>query len=133
MKTWVTTIQREGKDVQILKVSAVEPTAVATLEKKAKENAEAFQKADSEALRLESERKARELEEAKKEAYFASWRVVFACDSLLNDWQLGDDGIDQEKVSKCKASSLKGESAEKLLEIYDDVKERFIAIFGGRK
>ena len=133
MKTWVTAIQREGKDIQVLKVSAIEPTAVATLEKKANENAESFRKADEEALRLETERKARELEEAKRVAYFASWRVVFACDSLLNDWQLGDEGIDQEKVSKCKASSLKGESTEKLLEIYDEVKERFIAIFGGRK
>lgn len=133
MKTLVTAIQREGKNIQVLKVSAVDPTAVATLEKKANENAKAFQEADDEALRLETERKARELEEAKREAYFASWRVVFACDSLLNDWQLGDEGIDQEKVSKCKASSLKGESTEKLLEIYDDVKERFIAIFGGQK
>lgn len=130
MKAGIIEIKDEGKITEIYEVSMVEPSSVAGRKARAEENAEALRKdreaKEKERLRIESEKR----EKALREAYFAKWRIILVCDSLLNDWQLGDDSIDQESISNCKKKALEGESSEKLLELYDKVKETYEAIFG---
>lgn len=141
MKSMIWEETKEGKTIAIHEVYLCELTRVAgkkaeaeknKSEIEAKEEEERTRKAqeDAEALALKEAQEKEEREKAYREAYYARWRVIFVCDSLLNDWQVGDDTIDEELVYACKQKALNGVETEKLLELYDNVKERFIKTFG---
>lgn len=115
---------------EVYRCSLIEPSELEYWENLAKTNSQALLEAEKAEIEAKEKEEAEKREKAYLEAYYATWRVVFTCDSLLNDWQLGDETIDETIVSKCKAEALKGESVEKLLANYDKVKTYFVKIFG---
>ncbi len=141
MKSMIWEESKNDKLIAVHEVYFCEPSRVAGKKAEAKRNKEEIDKQE-EAERLKKEQEEKALQEAEKakeeeerekayrEAYYARWRIIFVCDSLLNDWQVGDETIDEEMVYACKQKSLNGEDTEKLLNIYDIIKDRFIKTFG---
>ena len=141
MKSMIWEEVKDGKTIAVHEAYLCEPSRVASKKAEAKRNQDEIEKAEEERKLKEAqaEEEARALKEAEekaerekayREAYYATWRIVLVCDSLLNDWQVGDEGIDEELAYACKIKALGGEGAEKLLTAYDQVRERFIKTFG---
>lgn len=129
-KSFIITLTEEGKAVEILTMRQVESSDVPYLKSEAKKNKKEIEKA-KEAERLAEEAKKAEVDkEAKKKEYYSPYHIATACDSLLMDWQLGDDTIEQEAVSECKKKAIEGQEGEALINSFNQVKTRLVALFG---
>lgn len=91
-------------------------------------------KADFDRFKKATDETIKELREEIHEGYYSKWRIVFACDSIVSDWQNGIEGVGG--VLKAKAEEIKAEalssseaSCESLL-TDDQVKSRYQRIFG---
>ena len=83
--------------------------------------------------KAESEEKEKQDKLNYEKSYYAKWRFVYACDSLLLDWQLDNGVSSDQKVEamKAKAEALEASGdCKNLLAKYDCVVARFIKIFG---
>lgn len=106
---------------------------ISSIELLAKKNKQADDDEKLEADLKEAKEKAEQDKLNYEKSYYAKWRFVYACDSLLLDWQL-DNGVSSDQKAeamKAKAEALEASGdCKNLLEKYDCVVARFIKIFG---
>ena len=133
MKTLITNLQKNGKNVEVLVIQQVETSDLATLKKTAEENAREIEEEELKQAEAVAEEQAKLLAEEQKKEYYSKWHLIFICDSLLNDWQLGNEEVDEELVSECKTKVLNGEDVETLLNTYETIKDYFVKVFGEAK
>ena len=106
---------------------------ISSIELLAKKNKQADDDEKLEADLKEAKEKAEQDKLNYEKSYYAKWRFVYACDSLLLDWQL-DNGVSSDQKTealKAKAEALEASGdCKALLAKYDSVGARFIKIFG---
>ena len=106
---------------------------ISSIELLAKKNKQADDDEKLEADLEEAKEKAEQDKLNYEKSYYAKWRFVYACDSLLLDWQL-DNGVSSDQKTealKAKAEALEASGdCKALLAKYDCVVARFIKIFG---
>lgn len=99
----------------------------------AKKNKQADDDEELAIKKAEKEEKEKQDKLNYEKSYYAKWRFVCACDSLLLDWQL-DNGVSSDQKTeavKAKAEALEASGdCKALLAKYDCVVARFIKIFG---
>ena len=106
---------------------------ISAIELLAKKNKQADDDEELALQKAEKEEKEKQDKLNYEKSYYARWRFVYACDSLLTDWQL-DNGVSTDQKSeamKAKAEALDyNGDCKALLAKYDCVCARFIKIFG---
>jgi hypothetical protein len=106
---------------------------ISSIELLAKKNKQADDDEQLAIQKAESEEKEKQDKLNYEKSYYAKWRFVYACDSLLLDWQL-DNGVSSDQKTealKAKAEALEASGdCKNLLAKYDCVVARFIKIFG---
>ena len=106
---------------------------ISSIELLAKKNKQADDDEQLAIQKAESEEKEKQDKLNYEKSYYAKWRFVYACDSLLLDWQL-DNGVSSDQKTealKAKAEALEASGdCKALLAKYDSVGARFIKIFG---
>ena len=106
---------------------------ISSIELLAKKNKQADDDEKLEADLEEAKEKAEQDKLNYEKSYYAKWRFVCACDSLLLDWQL-DNGVSSDQKAeavKAKAEALEASGdCKNLLAKYDCVVARFVKIFG---
>ena len=106
---------------------------ISSIELLAKQNKKADDDEKLEADLEEAKEKAEQDKLNYEKSYYAKWRFVYACDSLLLDWQLDNGVSSDQKVEalKAKAEALDyNGDCKALLAKYDSVNARLIKIFG---
>lgn len=106
---------------------------ISSIELLAKKNKQADDDEQLAIQKAESEEKEKQDKLNYEKSYYSKWRFVYACDSLLLDWQL-DNGVSSDQKTealKAKAEALEASGdCKNLLAKYDCVVARFIKIFG---
>ena len=106
---------------------------ISSIELLAKQNKKADDDEELALQKAEKEEKEKQDKLNYEKSYYARWRFVYACDSLLLDWQLDNGVSSDQKVEamKAKAEALEASGdCKNLLAKYDSVNARLIKIFG---
>ena len=106
---------------------------ISSIELLAEQNKKADDDEELALQKAEKEEKEKQDKLNYEKSYYSKWRFVYACDSLLLDWQL-DNGVSSDQKTealKAKAEALEASGdCKNLLAKYDSVNARLIKIFG---